>query len=167
MKVASPQEIKQKARDVPHGMTAYFEIPWTEDLAASVAACAAAGVRAKLRTGGIQASMIPRSENLARALSACAAAKVAFKATAGLHHPIRSLRKLTYAPDAPSGTMHGFVNVFLAAALLWSGGKEADAVITLRKERPEAFEFADDEVRWHAYRLSTAAAAWRRVPILP
>lgn len=155
VKIASPREIEQKAREVPSGMTAYFEIPLTEELADSVAACAAAGVRAKLRTGGIEASMIPRSEKLARALAACAGAKVPFKATAGLHHPIRSLRKLTYEPDAPSGTMHGFLNVFLAAALLWSGSKESDAVITLRKDRPQAFELAQNEVRWHAYKLST------------
>ena len=39
----------------------------------------------------------------------------------GLHHPIRAERALTYAPDSPRATMHGFLNVFAAAAFAWHG----------------------------------------------
>jgi hypothetical protein len=45
----------------------------------------------------------------------CAKHNVAFKATAGLHHPIRCMKPLTYEPNAPAGVMHGFLNVFMAA----------------------------------------------------
>jgi hypothetical protein len=153
-KASSPQEIEGYAKRVPAGLTAYFECPWGKSLAEYITACEAMGVRAKLRTGGLTAGMIPRAEELAHALVLCRKSKTPFKATAGLHHPIRSVNKLTYAPDAPTGTMHGFLNVFLAAALLWSGGSESDAAVTLRKDSPETFEFGENQVHWHVYTLS-------------
>ena len=58
---------------------------------------------------------------LLRFLRACTEAGVPFKATAGLHHPLRAEYRLTYAPDSPRGTMFGFLNVFLAAAFLRPG----------------------------------------------
>lgn len=153
-KVDSPREIASAAKRVPQGLSAYFECPWGQDLPEFTAACAAAGVRVKLRTGGLTPSMIPRAEELAHALVLCKNAATPFKATAGLHHPLRSLQKLTYAADAPTGTMHGFMNVFLAAALLWSGGSEPDAVVTLRGDSPESFEFSPNQVNWRMYTLS-------------
>src|SRR6266852_1266566 len=68
---------------------------------------------AKVRTGGLTPESIPAAEDLADFLCRTAERRLAFKATAGLHHPVRSDRPLTYAPDAPRGVMHGFVNVFL------------------------------------------------------
>lgn len=153
-KVDSPREIASAAERVPHGLTVHFECPWGKDLPEFINGCAAAGVRVKLRTGGVTPSMIPRTEELAHALVLCKNAATPFKATAGLHHPVRSLQKLTYAADAPTGTMHGFINVFLAAALLWSGGTEPDAVVTLCRDSPESFEFSANRVNWHEYTLS-------------
>ena len=43
------------------------------------------------------------------------------KATAGLHHALRGDYRLTYEPDSARRTMHGFVNLVLAAALLLAG----------------------------------------------
>jgi len=66
---------------------------------------------AKIRTGGVEADQFPTLEKVAGWIARCAGAGVPFKATAGLHHPFRH-----YSDDV--GTrMHGFVNVFLAAAL--------------------------------------------------
>ena len=80
-----------------------------------------------------------------------------FKATAGLHHPVRAMRPLTYQPDSPSAMMHGFVNVFLAAALLWHrGSNEADALATLEETSPAAFVFDDKCVSWHDHSLTAA-----------
>jgi hypothetical protein len=153
-KVDSPREIASAAKRVPHELTVYFECPWGQELPEFIAGCAAAGVRVKFRTGGLTPNMIPRTEELAHALVLCKNAATPFKATAGLHHPIRSLQKLSYAADAPTGTMHGFVNVFLAAALLWSGGSEPDALVTLRRDSPESFAFSPTQVSWHTYTLS-------------
>jgi len=51
--------------------------------------------------------------------------------------------------------MHGFINVFLAAAQLWHGGSESAALSTLEEISPAAFAFDDDAVVWHGHRLTT------------
>jgi hypothetical protein len=56
--------------------------------------------RAKIRTGGVTADVIPSVEQIAEFLAACAEANVPFKATAGLHHPLRSVQQLRYEPGS-------------------------------------------------------------------
>src|SRR5690242_11221295 len=51
---------------------------------------------AKIRTGGVIPDAIPTSETIAEFVHEAAARQIPFKATAGLHHPIRSVRPLTY-----------------------------------------------------------------------
>ena len=138
---------------LPEGVTAYFELPIDED----PAPLAGGRGRAKVRTGGLTPEAFPVPADLARFLHRCAAARVPFKATAGLHHPIRSVQRCTYRADSPTALMHGFVNVFLAAALLWHGGSAGDAIATLEEESPGEFHF-DDQRRGVA-RASTHA--WR------
>ncbi len=111
------------------------------------------GVRAKIRTGGLTEDAFPTAERIAAFLRACRERNVAFKATAGLHHPLRCVRSLTYEPNAPTGLMHGFVNVFLAAALL------DDAERILEERDPAAFAFDDDGASWRDRRVSTGELA--------
>ena len=106
------------------------------------------GLRAKIRTGGITADAFPTPERVAAFIRACHDAGIAFKATAGLHHPLRCVRPLTYEPNAAVGTMHGFLNVFLAAAMI----DLAEAV--LAETDPEAFVLSDDGVRWRDRRVT-------------
>lgn len=80
-------------------------------------AIAAAGARAKLRTGAIVAAAIPPADVVARFLVACAGRKLPVKLTAGLHHALCATRALTYEPAGPIGPMHGFVNAYAAAGL--------------------------------------------------
>ena len=49
-----------------------------------------AGCFAKLRTGGVKPDAIPTVAAVAAFLRACADRGLAFKATAGLHHPVRA-----------------------------------------------------------------------------
>ena len=106
------------------------------------------GLRAKIRTGGVSEDAFPSPEAVAAFIRACRAAGVAFKATAGLHHPLRCVRPLTYEPNAAVGTMHGFVNLFLAAAL-------TDHAERILEERdPQAFTFDDDGVWWRDERVT-------------
>ncbi len=111
---------------------------------------------AKVRTGGITPEAIPSPQTIADFLHRAAQHRIPFKATAGLHHPIRSLRPLTYAPDSPRAVMHGFLNVFAAAAFAWHNADRALLVALLTEEDPHAFEFDDDHLRWREHRLTTA-----------
>src|SRR5438445_4872946 len=84
-----------------------------------------AGCFAKLRTGGVKSEMIPAVQDVAAFIVACAARRLPFKVTAGLHHPVRKVQPLTYDADAPRAVLHGFLNVFLAAAFAsHSAGKQ-------------------------------------------
>ena len=114
------------------------------------------GVRAKIRTGGITPDAFPAIDNVAAFLRACKEKGVAFKATAGLHHPLRCVRPLTYEPNAATGTMHGFLTVFLAAALR----DHAEAI--LGETDAQAFSFEDDAVSWRGHRVSADDLATMR-----
>lgn len=109
------------------------------------------GAKAKIRTGGVVAEAIPTVETVAEFLAACAHAGVGFKATAGLHHAVRSTHALTYEPVSARAVMHGFINVFLAAILARRGADVATLVQTLRETDARAFVFDEDSVRWHGF----------------
>jgi hypothetical protein len=153
VKAESPRDIASTMRMLPEGVTAYFEISTDGDPAALIGMIAEAHARAKIRTGGLTPDLFPPSAELARFIGLCARAKVPFKATAGLHHAIRGIHSLTYEPDSPSSIMYGFLNVFLASALIYHGGTENDAVHTLEEQSAEAFRFDDAGVSWHGHRL--------------
>lgn len=163
---ASPEEIDAMVRAIPSGIEIFFEIDHRQDPTPLLHALAATRqrhgrVRAKIRTGGITADAIPTAAEVARFLRACALAQVPFKATAGLHHPLRGSYPLTYAPDAPRGTLFGFLNVFLAAALApVLTGEELAAL--LQEESAAALgltgdALAGDAISWRGHRLEAAA----------
>jgi hypothetical protein len=161
VKVATPEEITRLSTIIPGELETYFEIP-PSDAEACITAVAACGRRAKLRTGGETADKIPAAENVIEFVRLCAALNVPFKATAGLHHPLRSIHRLTYQPDSPSGMMHGFLNVFLAAAFLRSGMDRRLAAQLLEENSPQAFNFDSDGVSWGEHRLSQCEIATAR-----
>jgi hypothetical protein len=115
IKATSTEDISRIAAVIPKSITTFVEIPVATDPSVLLDAIAKHGLNAKIRTGGVTADAFPSSAHVARFIIGCAERKLAFKATAGLHHPLRGKYKLTYANDAPSGTMYGFLNVFLAA----------------------------------------------------
>jgi hypothetical protein len=121
-RVATPDDVVTAATAIPHGLRRHFEVPITGPYEALAVAMKRAGVFAKVRTGGTTPELFPSSEALAGFLAAVTEQGLPFKATAGLHHPIRGTYPLTYAPDAPHHTMFGFVNVLLATAELARGG---------------------------------------------
>ena len=93
---------------------------------------------AKIRTGDATSGQV------ADFLSAAAARRLPFKATAGLHHPIRS------------AAMHGFLNVFTAAVFAWYGAEQALLLELLDDQDASSFAFSMDEMRWRGRPLSTA-----------
>ena len=114
-----------------------------------------AGTYVKYRTGGVAAALIPSTAQVASFLCRAAARRLPFKATAGLHHPIRSIRPLTYTPESERAYMHGFLNVFTAAAFAWYGMDEAGITGVLEETDAAAIEFADDGLDWRGHRLGT------------
>ena len=95
------------------------------------------GAFAKIRTTDLG------SEQLADFLLAAAGRRLAFKATAGLHHPVRSSAR----------GMHGFVNVFTAAAFAWRNAPRQLLIDLLDDEDPTAFAFHESVLRWRSHIL--------------
>ena len=104
-----------------------------------------AGCFAKIRTGGLKPEAIPAVPDVAAFIVACAERRLPFKATAGLHHPIRAPHPLTYEANAPRAVMHGFLNVFMAAAFAWQGERKIEPI--LAETDANAFRF-DERARW-------------------
>ncbi len=163
LKVHSLDDIARAADMVSEPGEVYFEIPIASDLQDRLAAVAAAGGRAKIRTGGVSAELFPAPADLARFLKACAGEKVAFKATAGLHHAIRSEHPMTANEHGAIVLMHGFLNVFLAAALAYCDRSGTDVVeAALNERQASAFAFDDGGVTIQGRRLSCEDLALAR-----
>jgi hypothetical protein len=128
----------------PLRAAAYVEWPrgarWRDDLPNTLAAVARAGLGAKLRCGGLTADQIPTVEDVASFIAAAAGAGVRFKATAGLHHPVRRY-------DGKLGWMHGFLNL-LAAAIFAPGANQETIASIVAEEDPHAFAFGADSFAW-------------------
>jgi hypothetical protein len=138
-------EVLETKRVVRAGRPAYCEVPLRD-----LDEVRRAGCCAKLRTGGMKPEAIPAVEDVAGFIVACAERRLPFKATAGLHHPVRASHPLTDAADAPRAVMHGFLNVFLAAAFAWHGKHDIEPVLS--ESDPAAFRF-DDQARWRDWSL--------------
>jgi hypothetical protein len=162
-----PAAVAQFAAAAPDDVERFIEVPLDGSRDAWLDAIAAAGCHVKVRTGGVTEDRFPSSTALAGLLDACARRDVPLKATAGLHHPIRSIYRLTDEPDSPSGVMHGFVNVLAAALVLRSGeGDERDAVRVLEARDPRQFTFAADAIGWDGRSFDAAACEDTRAHLL-
>jgi hypothetical protein len=162
LRATTADQIDAAMRVVPEDFDRFVEIPTDGDVRALVRAIAAADAFAKVRTGGTVADAFPATSNLVRFLAACVAEDVPFKATAGLHHPVRGEYPLTYAPGSARTTMYGFLNVLLAAAFLRAGETEAVAREVLEEQQPAAFTFDEAGVSWRGRRLSPVQLATSR-----
>lgn len=122
----------------------------------------APAVGVKLRTGGVEASAFPTSEQVAHFVASCARHQVAWKATAGLHHPLRHFN------EGAGCRMHGFVNLFAGAALLLGGAAErggsTDAPFeevalraVLEDESADALRFDERGMSWRGKRVTIDA----------
>jgi hypothetical protein len=143
---------------LPRGPARYVEVaPDPTQMQKLLPLLASSSARAKLRTGGLAAAAIPPPEAVARFLSECAQQRIPFKATAGLHHPVRSVHALTYQMGSTESMMHGFLNVFLAASLAYYGSTEEALLPTLNEEDPKAFRLEDDDdvIAWHDHRMTS------------
>jgi hypothetical protein len=115
-----------------------------------------AGVAAKIRTGGTIPGSTPHPGMIIRFIRKCDELGIRFKATAGLHHALRGVYPLTYAPDSERGTMYGYLNIFLVAAFMREGMPDAALYELLQESAPAAISFDDAGAAWRGHTVSGA-----------
>lgn len=145
--------LERIAGRLPEGVATYFELPGGGEAGPFLEAAKEAGVRVKMRTGGVVVEAIPASVDVASLLRRCHDLELPFKATAGLHHPLRSTRTLTGDPNGPRGTMHGFLNLSLAAALVHACDAPAETAVAALEAGGDELRFRHDGLDWRSHRL--------------
>lgn len=149
VKAATVSKIENTMAALPKAITPYFEISTSaRTFVDLIATLGIKKLRAKLRTGGVTREEFPATRDIIRFVRTCMAANVPFKATAGLHHPIRCFKPLTYASDAPEGTMHGFLNVLMMAGFARESFRVSLLEEIMEEEFEEVFEFSEGGIRW-------------------
>lgn len=148
IKANTVSKIENTVALLPANLTAYFEISTGENFAELVATLALRRQRAKLRTGGTAREDFPSTREIIRFVRTCMAANVPFKATAGLHHPLRCFRPLSYAAKAPQGTMHGFLNVLIMTGFVRESFRPSLLEQVMEEEFEEVFTFRDNGLTW-------------------
>jgi len=162
IKVTEAREITEAHKLLPAEISAYFEIPVSDFLSNFITALAITRQRAKIRTGGITTDAFPSTDAIIKFMRVCIAANVPFKATAGLHHPLRCTRPLTYETNSPVGTMHGFFNLFLSACLLRQDLNNSSVHRLMNETDAAKFEFTEDGIRWADQHISLKTIALTR-----
>ncbi|WP_026732473.1 hypothetical protein [Fischerella sp. PCC 9605] len=153
----SPLEIERAIPYLPDGVEAFFEIPLNADVQPYLAVLKHTKAAVKIRTGGITIEAFPSITELCQCILLFADAQVAFKATAGLHHPLPGNYRVTYESDSPSTLMHGFLNVAVLAALVyWQKVTPQVALEVLQDSASNSFQFTTDAITWRDYYLNIA-----------
>lgn len=127
--------------------TVLFEVSladdWELSLPLQMRSIFEAQAGAKIRCGGLAIEDFPTPEQVASFIALAAQSEIPFKATAGLHHPIR------HWDCAPGVKRHGFLNIAGASVLAGSLGLDvAELTEVVAEEDPEAFELTDATLRW-------------------
>lgn len=103
----------------------------------------------KIRCGGLVADAFPSPEQLAFVVATCRNYAIPFKATAGLHHPVR------HYDDRIGAYRHGFLNLFGAAVFAHALDISETAIERiLRSETIEAFVFDEQSFEFDQFRVS-------------
>lgn len=114
------------------GLEVYVEIGLRPLHVADLDLLVVRGHRAKVRCGGVRRELFPSSRELAAFITAAAQRSLAFKATAGLHHPVTHT-------DAATGFDHfGFLNLAAATAVALGGAPAPDVEMALLERDPAA-----------------------------
>lgn len=161
-RASSPREMPSAS--LTSGVAIFVEVPIADDPAVLLDAIRGAGVRAKVRTGGTTPDAFPTAQQVARFIRRCVERDIIFKATAGLHHPLRAEYRLSYEAGAEQGTMFGFLNVLLATMIAREGGGQKDVTAALEERDPSALAASDEAVIWRgrAFRIASLRAGRTR-----
>jgi hypothetical protein len=162
LRAATVDAVEFALAQLDGSLECYVELPLDECPTALLEVVKRHGARAKARTGGVTPDAFPSAESLARFIAECARLGVPFKATAGLHHPLRGEHRLTYETGSGSATMFGFLNVFVAAALARAGADDAILIAVLQERDAGAFTVEAGSLRWRHYTLEASELATTR-----
>jgi len=162
LKAATPGAIGLALDSIGTWLDSYVELPVQPEPGPLIRAAGERGARVKIRTGGVTADAFPTPAELLRFVRASVDARVPFKATAGLHHPLRGSYPLTYAPGSERAPMYGFLNVFLTAAFVAQGMSDDAAAALLVESSAPAFRFSDAAVEWRGRSLGEPELARAR-----
>ncbi|MFW9779157.1 MAG: hypothetical protein ACFFE8_09920, partial [Candidatus Heimdallarchaeota archaeon] len=111
----------------------------------------------KIRTGGETKTSIPSVEFVSRVIYDCGKLDIPFKATAGLHHPLRH-------PNTGSDQIsHGFINLIGAAVLNYENELTLETIQKIiETEDANDFIFDNGEFRWNNCAVSEVKIAEAR-----
>ena len=144
LKASTEADLEVALEALPDGLATFVELPLDAALNQLLLIVKSRRALAKVRTGGPTPRNIPEPGPLAHFVASCASLAVPFKATAGLHHPVRAEHPLTYEEGAPRGTMHGFLNVFSAATFARAGMAESEIEAVLKETDASAFRLDEE-----------------------
>jgi hypothetical protein len=165
VKVNSVEGLRHTLAGLPKNVNSFLELPLEQPqpFLEAISNSKHDAVFAKARMGGVTPDLIPSTKTIAAFISNCAQAGVGFKATAGLHHPMRGNYRLTYAEDAPTATMHGYLNVFVAAVIAFEHRPDQERIqAILDSQQFSAFRFEPGSLCWEDLEVSTNRIEFHR-----
>ncbi len=111
---------------------------------------------AKLRCGGTTPEAFPTVGDVSTFLWEASGSSIPFKATAGLHHPIR------HRDEKLGVWRHGFVNILLASVACDAGESKSTVEQIVAETDPDAFAIGTMAASWRDVSLPGAAIARSR-----
>ena len=148
VRATSAADVTLVSRAAPKTREVYVEVPLDAMTPALLDVIAGVKLRAKIRTGGVTPDAFPAPAEVVSFIRACLDRDLPFKATAGLHHPLRGSYRLTYDSSSATGVMYGYLNVFLAAAFMHEGLSNKQAEDLLTETDSAAITIEDQVIRW-------------------
>lgn len=141
-------------RDLPIAVEIPHDDRWEAMMPLALGALGRARLGAKLRCGGGEPHETPSVPAVAAFINSAKVEGTWFKATAGLHHPVRHLRK-------DGGVMHGFLNLLAAAALAGDLDRSMLEQV-IAEESPDAFGIDAEGLAWRDQRVANDRLAAAR-----
>ena len=144
----SPEGLVDAIATIDPDVAAFLEVDHSADIAEQIAvvgrALRARGRMggAKLRCGGASADLFPSIEQVTQFLWEASLDSVPFKATAGLHQPVR------YHDLELDVWRHGFLNILVASVACDAGEDRGVVEEILAETDPGAFEVGAMAARW-------------------
>ncbi len=157
-KVLDGLAVATLARSVEPGAAWYGEIALDTEYEPVLDAIVAHRGYAKIRMGGITADLFPDPDSVVRFLQAVSIRSLPFKATAGLHHPLRGPYPLTYLPASPTATMYGFLNLMVATILARQGAEAAELKAALMESDIRDLRIQDGCLAWRDRRFAESGS---------